>query len=301
MVGNFIHIAAAAFFIALRKYFQTLSVKALIIAAFIAAVACITRYAGVTLITAGGLLLLFDGRLRIKKKIFHGSIFGLISSSLLAINLIRNAMLSATLTGFREKSITSLIDNISYVGSVLCDWLPLPKDQYVLSYCIALIAIIGCAGTLIYYFIKRNDFASFENIFAAYFVTYALFIIISATFSRYEQISSRLFSASFIPFICGTGYWVLTFIKKMKGVKRVLLIAISLIAVLFFQKSQWSADAENFDGIKDAGIPGYTEDPWYKDSEAVNFIRKNYNMFKPGYELYSNGDDAIYFFTGLPC
>jgi hypothetical protein len=61
------------------------------------------------------------------------------------------------------------------------------------------------------------------------------------------------------------------------------------------------ADAENFDGIKDAGIPGYTEDPWYKDSEAVNFIRKNYNMFRPGYELYSNGDDAIYFFTGLPC
>src|ERR1700722_9830265 len=59
------------FFIALRKYFQTLSVKALLLAAFVAALSCTTRYAGITLIGAGCLLLLFDPRLLAKKKILH--------------------------------------------------------------------------------------------------------------------------------------------------------------------------------------------------------------------------------------
>ncbi|HSZ86545.1 MAG TPA: hypothetical protein VK787_10970, partial [Puia sp.] len=273
----------------------------LMLAALIAALSCITRYAGVTVIGAGCLLLLFDPRLNVKRKILHIGIFASAASSLLIINLIRNSIVSATLTGLREKSITTLNDNIFYVGNVLCDWLPIPTDNYVLSYSIALIAIFGCAFTLIYYILKRNDFSSFENIFAAYFITYALFIILSATFSRYEQITSRLFSASFIPFVCGSGYWALTFIKRATGLKKILLIAISVIAVFFFQRNQLLADAENYDGIKDAGVPGYTEDPWFKDSEVANFIRKNYKMFQPGYELYSNGDDAVYFFTGLPC
>ena len=289
------------FFIALRNYFIKLSIQALLIAGFIAALSCLTRYAGVTLIGAGGLLLLFDRRLTIKKKIFHSAIFGLISLSLVAINLVRNAIVSTTLTGFREKSITSLHDNISYVGSVLCDWLPLPKDQYFLSYCITLITIVGCAATLIYYVIKKNEFSSFENIFAAYFVTYALFIIISATFSRYEQLSSRLFSASFIPFLFGSSYWFLTFIKKSFGIKKILIASVSILIAIGFQYNQFQADNENYDGIKDAGIPGYTENPWYKDSEVANFIKENYKKFQPDYKLYSNGDDGVYFFTGLPC
>ena len=68
-----------------------------------------------------------------------------------------------------------------------------------------------------------------------------------------------------------------------------------------FQINQLKDDFENRDGIKDAGIPGYTEDPWNKYSETVNFLRKNYKSFEPGYALFSNADDAVYFFTGLPC
>ena len=33
----------------------------------------------------------------------------------------------------------------------------------------------------------------------------------------------------------------------------------------------------------------------------ANFIRDNYKRFQPAYALYSNGDDGVYFFTGLPC
>jgi hypothetical protein len=83
--------------------------------------------------------------------------------------------------------------------------------------------------------------------------------------------------------------------------KRLWITVIVLVIFSAFQINQLKDDFENHDGIKDAGIPGYTEDPWNKDSEIVNFLRKNAKYFQPGYSIYSNTDDAVYFFTGLPC
>jgi hypothetical protein len=56
------------FFIAFRQYLLTHAGKWLVIAAAIAAVACITRYAAVTIVGTGGLLLLLDRKLPIKKR-----------------------------------------------------------------------------------------------------------------------------------------------------------------------------------------------------------------------------------------
>jgi len=228
-------------------------------------------------------------------------VFGIGSSSLLIMNLIRNNMVSTTLTGLRESSLTSVNDNIFYIGDVLCDWLPLPNGNYPLTYCIALLVIMGCAATLFYYVMKKNEFSSLENILTAYFLVYALFIIITATLSRYEQITSRLLSPSFIPFTIGCSYWFLMFITKFTGKWRIIITVIAIIVALGFQTNQYLADYENYDGIKDAGIPGYTEDPWNKDSEVANFLKNNYKRFLPNYTIYSNGDDGVYFFTGLRC
>src|SRR5579872_4809139 len=59
------------FIIAFWKYWHTHSLKALIIVAAITAISCITRYAGVTIVGTGGLLLLLDNELPIRKKIGH--------------------------------------------------------------------------------------------------------------------------------------------------------------------------------------------------------------------------------------
>lgn len=68
---------------------------------------------------------------------------------------------------------------------------------------------------------------------------------------------------------------------------------------ILFQAGQLAADYENWDGIKDAGIPGYTEDEWAKSS-IVQFIQKNKQIF--GFDtIYSDANDAFYFYTGLPC
>jgi hypothetical protein len=63
------------FIIAYWRYLQTHSIKTLMWVAVITAISCITRYAGVTVVGAGGLMLLLDNKLTIKKKISHILIF----------------------------------------------------------------------------------------------------------------------------------------------------------------------------------------------------------------------------------
>ena len=46
-------------------------------------------------------------------------------------------------------------------------------------------------------------------------------------------------------------------------------------------------------------MPGYREDPFVQ-SEIVQYLEKNKNIFDPRFSIYSNAGDAVYFITGLP-
>jgi hypothetical protein len=74
------------FIIYARRYFRSHTVRALLPIAIIAALACVTRYAGISLILTGGGLIFCDRDLPWKKKIGHLFLFGLIACSLLALN-----------------------------------------------------------------------------------------------------------------------------------------------------------------------------------------------------------------------
>ena len=74
---------------------------------------------------------------------------------------------------------------------------------------------------------------------------------------------------------------------------------VGAILLLAFQWNQLTIDYETWDEVKDAGLPGYTEDQWTK-SETVNFIQKDSLAFRKNYSVYSDAPDAVYFFTGKP-
>ena len=288
------------FIVALHHYFKSYSFKSLIIVSCIAALACVTRYAGVTLIATGGLLIMLDKKLLIKNKIYHLFLFAAMSCSLFVINLMRNSLSDGTFTGMREKSLSSFLQNISYCGNVFCDWLPLPKEHFIISICATLFFIAGFT-ILFWKNFRKNIYYSYENAAIVFFIIYLLFIILSATFSRYELINNRLLSPLFIPMLWGSTSWIVSLIKKYWQEKRAWIVVVVSLLFISFQRNQYKADYENYDGIKYAGIPGYTEDTWQKDSEIVNFLKQNKTIFKKGYAIYSNSDDALYFFTGLRC
>jgi len=62
----------------------------------------------------------------------------------------------------------------------------------------------------------------------------------------------------------------------------------------------WKAwvNAYNWNGVKSAGIPGYTEDQWQK-SETIQFIRAHKDTFNSGTALFSNAYEGIWFLAGI--
>ena len=287
------------FMMAMHRYFQSYSRKALIAAAVIASLASVTRYAGITIIGTGAILLLLDMKLPLRRKLTDILLYSAISPLLLIINLARNYTVSGTMTGNRERSITTLSENMHDAGSVFYDWLPFLNGQYKGAGWVAIFLIAGLAFVCLRQFLRKRRLATYENMAAGFSLLYILFMVVTASISRFETLNSRFLSPVFIPLVWVCSNWIVSLSQRTSHLKKKWLIALGAIIFLSFQYGQLAADYETWDGVKDAGIPGYTEDPW-KYSETVLFIQKDSLPFQKGYTTYSNANDAVYFFTGRP-
>ena len=287
--------------IAFRQYLSTHAGKWLVAAAVIAAVGCVTRYAAVTIVGTGGLLLLLDRTLPIKKKIGHIFIYGVICISLLVSNLVFNAFMSGTVTGPREPSITPFIKNVYFFGTTMCDWAGFTPNQYFLAIPIASVMLIGFIISLaINYF--RRSLNSYENLAITFSLVYGLFIILSSTFSRYERINSRLLSPLYITALWGYTSWVLLWLKSI-GAKRTRTIVGGIFTVLMlgFIGKEFYIDYDRYrDQVADDyGAPGYSDASW-KENEFANYLRTiDKKLFKPNVLIYTDAHEAVYFFSGM--
>jgi len=285
------------FIIAYWRYLQTHSTKALVWVAVIVAISCITRYAGVTVIGAGGLMLLLDNQLTIKKKVGHILLFGAIGVSLLAGNLLMNRINSGLSTGTRYPSITPFVDNLYYFGTVICDWGSLSKAAYPYAAVITAVVLLALIGILLWKAFKGR-INSYENIVIAFAVVYGLFIVISASISRYERINSRLLSPMFIPLLVACTSWVPDVLLLVKSKAKYVLAGVAVVLMLTFEYFTARADYQRYDDEFDYGVPGYSDDDWNK-SEFIVYLRHHQHMFKPGIPIYTDADEAVYLFTRM--
>lgn len=285
------------FYLSLHRYYRSHSLRSLLLPAIVVAIAFDTRYAGITLIATGEILLFLDKQLKWKDKVKHLLVFGAVGCSLVSINLIHNAFITGLLTGKRQKGITPLSDNIAYSGSVLSDWTSLWSGSH-LFFIIVGIAIIAL---FIWLFLKnlkkRVDYHSYENIIIAFFIVYVSFIILSSTISRYERINNRLLSAAFLPFLWGITYKIPAWIRALKKRQHKWGVGLIFIAIAVAVYSNYYAiNADNYSFMHESGIPGYAEDTW-RQSPTIRFLQKNRIYFNPDSVLYSNHNQAVYFYT----
>jgi hypothetical protein len=286
------------FIVAYWRYMHTHTTKALLLVAIVTAISCITRYAGVTIIGAGGLMLLLDNELPIRKKIKHILIFGFVSISLLVANLILNRLSTGLSTGTREPSITSFPKNLHYFGTVICDWGSLSKSAYPFAILIASVILLSLIGILAWKTYKKR-INSYENIVIAFALVYGLFIVISASISRYEPINNRLLAPMFIPLLIACTSWVPDVLLLVQSkIKKYALAGVAVIMMLAFEYASYQTDWQRYDDENDYGVPGYSDDSWNK-SEFVTYLKKHKNIYKPGVPVYSDANEAVYLFTGL--
>lgn len=290
-------ILSLVFYLSFQHYYKTHSLRSLLYPAIIAAIAFDTRYAGITLVATGEILLFLDKQLKWKNKIRHLLLFGLIGCSLALFNLIHNALSTGLLTGKRQKGITPLGDNIAYSGNVLSDWTSIWSNNHIFFIIIGLFSI----GLFVWLFLKnikkKADYHSYENSIIAFFIVYVSFIILSSTISRYEQINNRLLSAAFLPFIWGITYKIPAWIRALRKKRHKWGIGIITTAIAVAICSNYYAiNTDNYSFMQESGIPGYTEDTW-RQSPTIHFIQKNRVYFNPDSMIYSNHNQAVYFYT----
>jgi hypothetical protein len=284
------------FMVSLRHYFRTQRIVHLIVVALIAAVAFVTRYAGITLLASGFFLILFNGELAISKKIKHLIAFVLTGCSLVAVNLVRNSSVAGHTTGVREKAIRTFSDNLYQVGTTVSDWLPFLHGHETMASVIFLVILLSAACLLIYYLLQQQYFASYQNIVACFFVVYGFFIIIIASISRFEELTSRLLSPLYIPMLLTGSSWIISAMQRSYRTKKTAVALLAVIVYAGFHYNHYQLNAEAWEGIKDAGVPGYTEDSWTR-SPVVAFVKKNRAQFTQ--PIYANANDAAYFLTGI--
>jgi len=285
------------FLVTMHRYCQSHSRKVLIAAAILAAMAAVTRYAGVTMIAAGFLVIALDTTRRWPDRARELLIYSCISPSLLIVNLIRNATVGGTATGMREKSLSPLLRILHDTGSVFYDWLPFFNHHYSRAAAMTVVVTFILLFTIVRQFVQRKRLVTYESIADMFALIYLMFMVTMASVSRFETLNSRLLSPAFIPLLWSCSSWIVPVSQKIPPAKSKWVILFGILLLLVFQYGQLSADYETWDGVKDAGIPGYTEDQW-KNSPTVRYIQNDSLPFKKGYAIFSNANDAVYFFTG---
>jgi hypothetical protein len=286
------------FFMLCQGYFTKPTIKAVLFMAVCAGVSCITRYAGITLIGAGGLLLFFNRAQPWKKRFGHSLLFGFVSIAFLLANLLRNAQITGTLTGSREKGITPFTQNLYYYGTVLYDWLPFLKEHYTLATAIAGFTLLTALVVFIRRVLTRWNYGSYPTITLAFFLVYVLFIVVSATLSRYEQINNRLLAPAFIPLLFVVVYQLYVLSKRYSNYQKAYTTIPLLLLFIAFMASQWQQTRQLYHEANIYGIPGYTEDSW-RNTALPGYLKKNPHFLTPGVPIYSNAHEASYFVDSL--
>jgi hypothetical protein len=285
------------FIVAYWRYLQNHTLKSLLWVGIITAIACITRYVGITIIGAGGLLLLLDDQLPWKKKIGHILFYGGVSVCLLVANLVLNSRSTGLSTGTREPSITPFTENLHYFGTVISDWGALGEGAHRYAILIGSIILLALIGILLWKAFKRK-INSYENIIIAFAIVYGLFIVIWASIQRFERINSRLLAPMFIPLLIACTSWVPNVLRLIRSNAKYVLAALAVILMLAFECATYQVDWQRYDDEGDYGVPGYSDDDWNK-SEFVVYLKHHKKLFTPTVPIYTDADEAVYLFTGL--
>jgi hypothetical protein len=284
------------FIVLLKNYFGTYSAVSLLPAALVVAVALVTRYAGITLLGTGLFMIFFNGEIPLARKIKHLLLFTLTGISLVVANLARNQQAAGHTTGVREKALRTVSDNFEQAGGVVSEWLPfLGGHETTATYIFIVLLLIGTA-ILVYRLLQQQYFVFTETIVTCYFIVYAVFIIIIASISRFEDLSARLLSPLYIPMLLMATSWVAGSVKRSIKIKRIILCIVLFVVYASFHYHHYQLNAAAWEGIKDSGMPGYAEGSW-RESAAVAMVRANkHKLTQP---VYANANDAVYFLTGI--
>lgn len=284
----------------LGKYLASQKSKLLFLSAIFVALACLTRYIGITIVFTGLLLLLFRRNKNFFSRLIDSTIFGFISILPITAWIVRNYMISSTLTGERFPSSFTLPQIFNSTFDIISQWLlftKMPSMLRILIVCFLLISLI-----VILVAIKRRNKNCSKNTHLlqilplfAFLLVYISFLFVCGLTTNISEINNRIMSPIYVPLI-------LLLIFSIDNIRRfpsrkfhkqflsyILIIGFCLWLIYPLQGTIKAIAYYNKNGA------GYSSPLWH-NSNLVLYLKEN-----PLHgQIYSNVPGAIYILTGMP-
>jgi hypothetical protein len=262
------------------------------------AMACLTRYTGITIVLTGVICICLWGKGSSKEKFLHSLVFIIITIIPVGIWILRNYVISGTLIGQRAESSYTLVQNLEYFYLTVFPWfLPLNSN----SICFIIILLIVTA--LVLYRIKsckswNNNASKLIGPTLLFVLFYSATIVVSSTTTAYDKISDRLLSPTYIPIVI-----ILFFItdkglsRLAKSINRKLVTGLFVIIIVMLMRYPAKNTKRIIDEYQNLSGWGYSCNLW-KESETIKYLSQNKTLSN-NCTLISNEPAAVYILTNL--
>lgn len=283
------------FLFRIEKSYESHSWKDVFSLSLLAALACLTRYVGVTLVIFYLSWLLFL-KVEFRKKLAYGSAFLVTSLAPLLVWLYRNYILTGTLTGERGDSATPFFKNVGHTADTLSTWF-LPASisfdtRIVLTGVIVILAVALYVRKNLQQ-ISKSGIPQGILLNGGFTLTYVFYLLTVSSLVAFDQINHRLLAPVYIPLLIMT-VSAIDQTSNLSTTKKSSATKVSyVLALLWICNLAYNAYGKIKLGLSD-GAGGYSTTYW-QESKLARYLSDN----PPSGKVYSNFPDALYSLSGI--
>jgi hypothetical protein len=171
--------------------------KAMLVLSIVTSAVCLTRYIGIVLFPVGAVIL-FSGIKHLRKKLIFTAGWGLLSAVPLGIWLIRNWILTGTLSGSRAPATITLSENINLAGNTIASWfIPTGVENLIpgwLLFVLFCIFVSAIFAVNIHKTIKSEKIDWPINTVLLFLIVYTITILYAVTTTGMDFLDDRFLS-----------------------------------------------------------------------------------------------------------
>ncbi|MFC2072823.1 hypothetical protein ACFLUU_09065 [Chloroflexota bacterium] len=290
------------------RFLKSGNLQALFLSAIITALIWLTRYAGVTVLLTGLVLLLFRRNTPIKSRLINGTVFGLIATLPIAIWVLRNYFISSTFVGPRQPPSDTFIESIMlniYLALSRFSQFLLPKYVPDMLRILVFSILFILVGVIIVYVVRhKKDNTSFIGVehlipLLTLVIVYVGFYVISSAIIKYDPINDRLLCPAYIPLVFIVMIAVKNASVACQGHRWKHTVSILLLVFFCIWLTYPALRVTNFIQVRvqkgfDFVGGEYIIQEWI-ESELIHYLREH-TLQNP---VFSNSPEPIFIFTGM--
>lgn len=256
------------------------------------ALACLTRYMGITVLFAAVVVVLFRRSERAKERVGAALLLAALSLLPTLLWLVRNAAITGSAAGNRGASDYTLLENVGYMLQVLSLWI-LPERIPAAA---RVAVVVALAFAVLVWLVKRrrDEEPRRAEVYAMAFfaAVYVGATVVALSLVALDRMNTRYLIPAYVPLALVLFAAADSFAARVRG--RTVLASVSLFLLLWVLLNG-RYDARKVGESRARGAGGYSTTKWHRDS-MIEALRAH----PLAGLVYSNDAYAVDILTGIP-